>query len=65
MFIKLELVKLIGEIHPHKELFEGLGELKRKYKIQIKNEAKPYFIYVPRPVPIHLQTRVKEELDKR
>ena len=64
MSIKLGLVKLIGEIHPHKELFEGLGELKRKYKIQIKKEAKPYSIYVPRPVPIHLQTRVKEELDK-
>ena len=24
----------------------------------------PYSIYVPRPVPIHLQVRVKEELDK-
>ena len=25
---------------------------------------KPYSIYVPRPEPIHLQARVKEELDK-
>ena len=26
--------------------------------------VKPYSIYVPRPVPIHLKARVKEELDK-
>ena len=44
MSIKLGLVKLIGEIHPHKELFEGLGKLKRKYKTQINRNVKPYSI---------------------
>ena len=60
MSIKLGLIKLIGEVNQHKELFEGLGKLKRKYKIQINRNVKPYSIYVPRPVPIHLQARVKE-----
>ena len=64
MSIKLGLIKLIGEVHPHKEVFERLGKLKRKYKIQINRNVKPYSIYVPRPVPIHLQARIKEVAER-
>ena len=64
MSIKLGLIKLIGEVHPHKEVFERLGKLKRKYKIQINWNVKPYSIYLPRPVPIHLQARVKEVAER-
>ena len=64
MSIKLGLIKLIVEVHPHKELFEGLGKLKIKYKIHINRNMKPYSIYVPIPLPIHLRAPVKEEIDK-
>ena len=60
MSIKLGLVKLIGEIHSHKELFEGLGELKRKYKIQIKKEAK----HIPFTYQDPYQYIYKRELKK-
>ena len=52
MSIKIGIIKLIIEVHPHKELFEGFGKLKRKYKIQINRNMKPYgyitlyYIYV-------------------
>ena len=61
--IKLGLIKLISEVHPHKEVFEGLWKLKIKYKIQMNRNVKPYYIYVPIPLPIYLQSRVKDEFD--
>ena len=60
MSIKLGLIKLIGEVHPNKELFERLGKVKRKYKIHINRNVKPYSIYVPRPVPKHLQAELRK-----
>ena len=61
MSIKLGLIKLIGEVHPPKEVFERIVKVKRKYKIKINRNVKPYSIYVPRPVPKHLQARISSE----
>lgn len=46
-------------------LLKGLGifpRMKGEYKIEIKENAKPYAISVPRAIPILLKYQVKEAL---
>ena len=63
--VALGVVRLIGEITEiNPQIFEGLGNLERKYRIEMKDGVKPYAINVPRPIPIHQQQQVKEELEK-
>ena len=45
-------------------LFQGLGSFGEEYTIKLKDGAKPFAIFTPRHVPMHLRTRVKQELDK-
>ena len=45
-------------------LFHGLGNLGDPYTIQLKEDAQPHAIFTPRNVPLPLQGRVKEELDR-
>ncbi len=46
------------------ELFKGLGRMPGKYKIVLKDGAKPFVLTVPRKIPFPLQARVKTALDK-
>ena len=46
------------------ELFDGLGNLGEEYEIQLEPGAKPFSLFTPRRVPLPLQGKVKEELDK-
>ncbi|XP_063233695.1 uncharacterized protein LOC134537322 [Bacillus rossius redtenbacheri] len=45
-------------------LFEGLGQFRREYNIQLQEGAKPYAVIAPRRVPFPLRNKVKEELDR-
>ena len=64
--IELDIVKLVDALDCQLDpkLFDGLGSINRKYKIEIKEGIKPYSINVPRPVPVHQQTEVQNELQK-
>lgn len=44
-------------------VFTGLGLLRGKYKIKLKEDAKPYVLSMPRQVPLPLYEKVKQELD--
>ena len=45
-------------------LFTGLGTLPSSYKIEVSDDAKPFAIMVPRPVPMPLHTKTKAELQR-
>ena len=60
--VKLGLVNVVGEVN--RNIFLGLGQVKSTYEIQLRENVEPYSINVPRPVPIHLQAEVRNELDK-
>ena len=59
-----------GQTQPHKEIttefsdvFEGIGRLPGKHKIQLKGNAEPV-IHPARKVPFTLRDRLKDELDR-
>ncbi|XP_054267078.1 uncharacterized protein K02A2.6-like [Macrosteles quadrilineatus] len=68
---ELNLVRRIFSVDSHDidwatkypNLFQGLGNMKGEYKIEMKENAVPYAISTPRVVPIPLKTKVKEQLD--
>ena len=45
------------------KIFQGLGNLGKKYNIKLQSDAKPYALFAPRHVPLPLRKKVKEELD--
>ena len=45
-------------------VFHRLGTLGEEYDIKLKEGAVPYCLYTPRNVPIPLQEKVKEELQR-
>ncbi|XP_054267309.1 uncharacterized protein K02A2.6-like [Macrosteles quadrilineatus] len=45
------------------DLFSGLGKMKGSYKIELKNDAKPYAISVPRRIPVPLWEKTKKEIE--
>ncbi|XP_048759371.2 uncharacterized protein K02A2.6-like [Ostrea edulis] len=45
-------------------VFNGLGKSKWKYKINLKENSKPYALSSPRKVPFAQRDKVKEELDR-
>ena len=45
-------------------LFKGLGNLGKPYKIRLRPNAKPFPLYTLRCVPLPLQTKVKTELER-
>ena len=46
------------------KLFQGLGQLRSEYRIQLKEDAKPYALTTPRRIAIPLLSRVKGELQR-
>ena len=46
------------------KVFKGLGTLGEAYKIQLKEDAKPFSLYTPRNVPLPLRNLVKAELER-
>ncbi|XP_054267072.1 uncharacterized protein K02A2.6-like [Macrosteles quadrilineatus] len=68
---ELNLVRRIFSVDSHDidwatkypNLFQGLGNMKGEYKIEMKENAVSYAISTPRVVPIPLKTKVKEQLD--
>ena len=46
-------------------VFSGLGNLGEEYKLQLKDDAKPFSLYAPRNVPLPLKDKVQQELDRR
>ena len=46
------------------KVFKGLGNLGEEYKIQLKDDARPYALYTPRNVPLPLRSKVKAELER-
>ena len=45
-------------------VFNGLGNLGEEYEIQLKENAKPFTLYTPRRVPLPLQDKVQQELNR-
>ncbi len=43
------------------DIFKGLWTFGEEYKIQVKDDAKPYCLYTPRRIPFALRKQVKEE----
>ncbi|XP_037515497.1 uncharacterized protein K02A2.6-like [Rhipicephalus sanguineus] len=65
----LKVVKFLDELKTpkatlHAELFKGLGTLKDEYVIQLKPDAVPFSLSVPRRIHIPLLEVVRRELDK-
>ena len=54
-----------GEL-PNKflSLFSWLGNLSEEYNILLKQDAKPFAIFTPQQVPLPLQAKVQEELNR-
>ncbi|KAK7884427.1 hypothetical protein WMY93_027550 [Mugilogobius chulae] len=44
------------------KLFSGLGKMEGEYKIELKEDAKPFALTTPRRVPLPLLPKVKKEL---
>ncbi|XP_054279150.1 uncharacterized protein LOC128997535 [Macrosteles quadrilineatus] len=53
----------IDWVTEYPNLFQGLGNMKGEYKIEMKENAVPYAISTPRVVPIPLKSKVKEQLE--
>ena len=59
--VALGVVRLIGEITKiNQQIFEGLVNLERKYRIEMKDGVKTYAINVPIPIPIHQNNTLKK-----
>lgn len=57
--VKLKIVSLIGNVKD--PIFDGLGEMKHTYQIQLKENAKPFAVSQPRRVPIPLLPKLEDE----
>lgn len=53
-----------GIVSGFAEMFTEVGQFQRKLRIEIKEDAIPFFQAVPRTVPIPLFSKLKKELDK-
>lgn len=53
-----------GVVQEFPDLFEGLGRIQGNYHIELRDEAIPYSVSVPRRVPIPLLPKVKTELER-
>ena len=55
-------VTVIKQRYP--KLFQGLGKLAGKYKIRLKEDAKPIALSAPRRIAVPLLPKVKKELQR-
>ena len=46
------------------DICKGLGTFGEEYKMQVRDDAKPYCLYMPRRIPSALRKKVKEELQR-
>lgn len=68
----LQLVEWIDAVESTEErfrkkfpkVFTGLGKLDGDYCIRLKSDAVPYALTTPRTVPIPLENKIKEELER-
>ena len=54
----------VHNVEDAKDLFEGLGTMSEEYDIPLRDDAQPFAIYVPRPVPLPLLEKTKQELER-
>ena len=67
--IDLEIITGINAIElnapvQYPALFNGLGTFKGEYTINLKPDANPFSLFMPRNVPISLHEKVKQELNR-
>ena len=58
---KLDTKDDVAKAYP--KLFSGIGKLKGKYTIPLRDDAKPFCLYTPRRVPLPLMKKVKDEIN--
>lgn len=58
--VSLTTVEVVKQRFP--KLFSGLGKMEGEYKIELKEDAKPFALTTPRRVPLPLLPKVKKEL---
>ncbi len=63
---RIDAVELPEERFKNKfpKVFTGLGKLEGNYCIRLKADAVPYTLTTPRRVPIPLENKIKEELER-
>ncbi|XP_067945085.1 uncharacterized protein [Watersipora subatra] len=54
----------IGSIRVSDSLFKGLGKLDTEYSITLDENAKPFALHVPRPIPFPLRQKANIALEK-
>lgn len=54
----------VGAVQVDEKLFLGLGKLQREYSITVKPAAKPFTLFVPRPIAFPLRKLADDALDK-
>ena len=72
--VKLNLISRLCELttdeykakvmRDYPQLFEGLGTMKDKYTIKLKDDAKPFALTVPRKVPMPPYEETKHEIER-
>ena len=50
-------------VKAYPKLFSGLGKLKDEYIIRLKDNAKPFCLYIPRMVPLPLMKKVEDKIN--
>lgn len=69
--MKLNLVSRLDSLDKKRmaescpKLCQGLGMLQQPYTIKFKPDAIPFSLTTPRRIPIHLLSKVKEELARQ
>jgi hypothetical protein len=53
-----------GIISEYPSVFSGLGQFETEYRIELKENAKPWALPAPRRITIPLRSKVKDELDR-
>lgn len=54
----------VGSVDIDEKLFDGLGKADKEYGITITPDAKPFALFVPRPIPFPLRSRTEAALQK-
>ena len=52
----------VGSVDVDEKLFDGLGKVDREYGVTITANAKPFALFVPRPIPFPLRSKTEAAL---